>query len=646
MCGIAGFISLSTSNNLSSNALQMIEQLHYRGPDDKGTWIDSKKNIALAHSRLAIVDLSPTGHQPMESHNERFVIVFNGEIYNHNEIREELEQGQPAISWHGHSDTETLVAGFSAWGVEATVKKATGMFAFAVWDKQTEVLTLGRDRLGEKPLYYGWQEGTFFFGSELKALKAHPDFEAEIDRDVLSLFIRHSYIPEPYSIYKKIFKLKPGCLLTLKKDNKKTTIAPYWSVISIAKSGIKSPFTGSPSEAVDELELKLGQSVKQQMMADVPLGAFLSGGVDSSAIVSLMQAQSNKPINTFTIGFDVADYNEAKYAKKVAKHLGTNHTELYITPKESRDVIPDLPHIYDEPFADRSQIPTFIVSKMAKEHVTVSLSGDGGDELFCGYNRYLITAKSWQSINKFPPIMRRLTARGLMSVSPRTWSNIAKLIPHNKRPRSAGDKIHKGAGVIGSSSIQEVYRGLTSIYKHPELLVLNSKEPPTLLTDNYPDLTEFNDIESMMLLDTLTYLPDDILSKVDRAAMRNSLETRVPMLDHEVVKFAWSLPLNYKLRNGVSKWPLKELLYRHVPKKLIERPKTGFDIPLGEWLRGPLKDWAEELLDEHRLTKEGYFDAGIVQNLWREHLTEQFDHNLVLWNILMFQAWLDIQTSR
>lgn len=659
MCGIAGFISLTTSNNLSSDAMQMIEKLHYRGPDDKGVWtddsfdrdindgIDNKKGIALAHSRLAIVDLSPAGHQPMESHNKRFVIVFNGEIYNHNEIRAELEQeknqDQPALSWRGHSDTETLIAGFSAWGVEATIKKAIGMFAFAVWDKQLKTLTLGRDRLGEKPLYYGWQGDTFLFGSELKALKAHPEFKAEIDRDSLTLFLRHNYIPEPYSIYKGIAKLQAGCLLTLQQGDKTPAINQYWSATHVAQAGISQPFEGSPTQAVDELENRLAQSVKQQMMADVPLGAFLSGGVDSSTIVALMQSQSSRPVNTFTIGFDVPNYNEAIHAKAVAEHLGTNHTELYISAESAMDVIPDLPDIYDEPFADESQIPTFLVAKMAKEHVTVSLSGDGGDELFCGYNRYQITAKSWGKLSPIPRSIRQVMSAGLTSLSPATWTKISQLIPESKRPQSLGEKIHKGAGVLASESIQDLYKGLTSTWKDPASLVIGATEPATLLTGNTPNLEGLSDIEQMMVLDILTYLPDDILTKVDRAAMRNSLETRVPMLDHNVVEFAWQLPIDYKLRNGVSKWPLREVLYRHVPKKMIERPKMGFSVPIDEWLRGSLRDWAEDLINESRLVDEGYFNAALIRKLWQEHLSGKFDHFQQLWSVLMFQAWLEKQ---
>ncbi|MEE9326527.1 MAG: asparagine synthase (glutamine-hydrolyzing) [Cocleimonas sp.] len=643
MCGIAGFISPSTSNNLASNAQQMIEQLYYRGPDDNGVWTDDSSGIALAHSRLAIVDLSPAGHQPMESHNHRYVLVFNGEIYNHNDIRADLEDKEPTINWRGHSDTETLVAGFSAWGVEATIKKTTGMFAFAVWDKQTKTLTMGRDRLGEKPLYYGWQGESFFFGSELKALKAHPAFKAEIDRDALTLFLRHNYVPEPYSIYKGIAKLPAGCLLTLKPNDKSTKITQFWSAIAVAKAGVETPFEGSPTQAVDELEVRLGKAVKQQMMADVPLGAFLSGGVDSSTIVALMQSQSSRPVNTFTIGFDVPNYNEATHAKTVAEHLGTNHTELYISASTAMDVIPDLPTIYDEPFADESQIPTFLVSKMAKEHVTVSLSGDGGDELFCGYNRYHITAKSWGKLSPIPQSIRQVMATGLTSLSPTTWTKLSQIIPENKRPQLLGDKIHKGAGVLASHSIQDLYKGLTSTWKDPAALVIGATEPDTLLTGNSPNLEGLRDIERMMLLDVLTYLPDDILAKVDRAAMRNSLETRVPMLNHDVVKFAWQLPIDYKLRNGVSKWPLREVLYRHVPKSMIERPKMGFSVPIADWLREPLHDWAETLLAESRLREEGYFNVDIIRTIWKEHLSGQFDHSQRLWSVLMFQAWLEKQ---
>jgi asparagine synthase (glutamine-hydrolysing) len=641
MCGIAGFISSPSSENLSLKATNMIKQLHFRGPDDMGVWIDQEASVALAHSRLSIVDLSSAGHQPMESHDSRYVIVFNGEIYNHNELRLELNSSGRFFKWRGHSDTETLITGFSVWGIEETIKKTTGMFAFAVWDKQERVLTLGRDRIGEKPLYYGWQGETFFFGSELKALKVHPAFQGVIDRNALTLLLRYNYIPEPYSIYQGISKLRPGCLLTLPYSERNCIETEYWSATEIARNGIQAPFDGTPNQAVNKLETLLRNSVAKQMLADVPIGAFLSGGIDSSAIVALMQSQSNQPINTFSIGFDVANYNEAVHAKAVATHLGTNHTELYVSPSVAMDVIPKLSSMYDEPFADSSQIPTFLVSKMAKQHVTVSLSGDGGDELFCGYNRYQITAKSWGSLRPIPKKVRQVIASGLTSISPDTWTKFGNLIPETERIRLLGDKIHKGAGVMASGSVQELYKGLSSQWKDPASIVIGGSEPATLLTENLPNLQGLSDIEQMMALDIVTYLPGDILTKVDRAAMSNSLETRVPMLDHHVIEFAWQLPIEYKLHKGISKWPLREILYRYVPKKLIERPKMGFGIPIGDWLRGPLREWAEELLDESRLNDEGFFRSKAIRTMWNEHLNGQFDRTHQLWCILAFQTWFE-----
>jgi asparagine synthase (glutamine-hydrolysing) len=457
----------------------------------------------------------------------------------------------------------------------------------------------------------------------------------------LTLLLRYNYIPEPYSIYQGISKLRPGCLLTLPYGEKKGIVTDYWSATEIAKHGVQTPFEGTPTQAVNELETLLKNAVNQQMMADVPVGAFLSGGVDSSVIVALMQSQSSLPVNTFSIGFDVTNYNEAVHAKAVATHLGTNHTELYVSPSVAMDVIPNLPSMYDEPFADSSQIPTFLVSKMAKQHVTVSLSGDGGDELFCGYNRYNITAKSWGSLRPIPQKVRQMVASGLTSISPDTWTKLGNLVPENKRIRLLGDKIHKGAGVMASGTVQELYRDLTSQWKDPASIVIGGSEPATLLTENLPDLKGLSDIERMMALDIITYLPGDILTKVDRAAMGNSLETRIPMLDHHVVEFAWQLPIEYKLRNGISKWPLREILYRRVPKKLIERPKMGFGIPIGEWLRGPLHDWAEELLNESRLNNEGFFKAKPIRDMWNEHLKGQFDYTHQLWCILAFQAWFE-----
>jgi asparagine synthase (glutamine-hydrolysing) len=544
-----------------------------------------------------------------------------------------------------------LLAGFDAWGIQGTVERCIGMFAFAVWDKQTHTLTLVRDRLGEKPLYYGWQgqgkSATFLFGSELKAFKAYPTFTADIDRNALCLLMRHSYIPAPYSIYQSVSKLEPGCLLTLSLAQPVPNLVRYWSAADVAVAGHAMPFTGTSDQAVDLLEVLLKSAVQQQMAADVPLGAFLSGGVDSSTVVALMQAQSVRPVKTFTIGFNEEGYNEAEHAKAVARHLGTEHTELYVTPRQALDVIPLLPALYSEPFSDSSQIPTFLVSQLAREQVKVSLSGDAGDELFCGYNRYLLANNLWKKLSVLPVSSRRLAAYGLTSVSPTRWNALLDpvqgFLPSGLRQVNLGDKLHKAAGVLASVDVDALYLGLVSHWDDPTCLVIGGQEPPTLLTGDAPKLSGLDYIQRMMALDSLTYLPDDILVKVDRACMGVSLEGRTPLLDHRVVEFSWRLPQSMKLRDGVSKWALRQVLYRHVPKELIERPKMGFGVPIGEWLRGPIKDWAEALLDEARLRREGYFHPAPIRQKWAEHLSGSHNWQHHLWDVLMFQAWLEQQ---
>jgi len=653
MCGLAGYFGGYCPHDeraALSRLKVMTDALVHRGPDSEGHWLDADSPVALGHRRLAIVDLSPAGHQPMRSSSSRYVIAFNGEIYNHLLLRQALEGMDCRASlamtgWRGHSDTETLLAGFDAWGIQDTVERAIGMFAFAVWDKQLCTLTLARDRLGEKPLYYGWQgsgsTAVFLFGSELKALRAHPAFVGEVDRGALSLLLRHNYIPAPYSIYKGIAKLQPGSLLTVSLQQPEPQLTTYWSGAQVAVDGVDKPFTGTPAQAVDALEVLLKDAVRQQMMADVPLGAFLSGGVDSSVVVALMQAQSSRPVQTFTIGFDEAGYNEAVHAKAVAKHLGTEHTELYVTPQQAFDLIPSLPTLYDEPFSDSSQIPTFLVSQLARQQVTVSLSGDAGDELFCGYNRYQMASSLWRKLSKLPLPLRKLMAQGITGVSPQTWNRLAGVLPGAMRAANVGDKLHKGANVLASGSMDALYLGLVSHWDDPAAVVIGGLEPPTLLTGNAPALTGLDDVQRMMALDMLTYLPDDILTKVDRAAMGVSLETRVPFLDHRVVEFAWSLPQSMKLRDGQTKWALRQVLYRHVPKALIERPKMGFGVPLADWLRGPLRDWAEDLLGEARLQREGYFHPAPIRQKWAEHLSGQRNWAYHLWDVLMFQAWLE-----
>ncbi len=662
MCGLTGFFQANGFDSAQAHILaaRMGERIAHRGPDDLGVWLDANAGVALAHRRLSILDLSPAGHQPMVSISGRYVIVFNGEIYNHLELRRELEKSilppgpSPAsvrgeIIWRGHSDTETLLAGFEAWGIETTLKKTVGMFAIALWDRAERILTLARDRMGEKPLYYGRQGNTFLFGSELKALKAHPAFRGEINRDALTLLLRYNYIPSPYSIYKGIHKLPPGTLLQIPFGmgmNAVQEVEPkvYWSLREVVSAGQTAPFAGSATEAVDALEERLKRSIGLQMMADVPLGAFLSGGIDSSTVVALMQAQSNRPVKTFTIGFNESGYNEAEDAKKVARHLGTEHTELYISHQEAMAVIPKLPTLYDEPFSDSSQIPTFLVSQMARQHVTVSLSGDAGDELFGGYNRHFQGRQIWNKIRVIPRPLRGLAAKLIALVSPQRLDRIAEafssVMPGELTAGMAGDKLHKLAEIIDKESPEAIYKELVSHWKFPSSVVLNSNEPPTVISERsqWADLDDFT--LRMMYLDTMTYLPDDILVKVDRAAMGVSLETRVPFLDHNVVEFAWRLPLSLKVRNGQGKWILRQVLYKYVPAELVERPKMGFGVPIDTWLRGHLRDWAEDLLNENRLRQEGFFEPAPIREKWVEHLSGKRNWQYHLWDVLMFQAWL------
>jgi asparagine synthase (glutamine-hydrolysing) len=650
MCGLTGFLGYDNLVCADSLLRGMAGSIIHRGPDAGGFWCDVAAGVGLAHRRLSILDLSEAGSQPMHSPSGRFVIAFNGEIYNHLDIRAHLNAlPQGNISWRSHSDTETLLAGFDCFGIERTVKMAIGMFAFAVWDRQTQTLVLGRDRLGEKPLYYGWQGNTFLFGSELKAMRAHPAFQSIINRGALSLFLQYAYIPAPYSIYEGVAKLPPGSLLEVSLRQRDPLISIYWSGADAAKKGVQTPFLGSPDQAVDELDALLRNAVGLQMVADVPIGAFLSGGIDSSAIVALMQVQSSRPIKTFTIGFHEHSFNEAEHALAVAKHLGTEHTELYVTAAQAQDVISHLPYLYDEPFGDSSQIPTFLVAQLAREHVTVSLSGDAGDELFCGYNRYQLTQKLWRRLSLAPRALRLLIAHALTSRPPEFWNRLASttgtFIPHLRRFVHFGDKVHKGARVMTSKTIDDLYVGLVSQWQDPASVVIGGAHPKTLLSGNMPKLTDLRDVERMMALDLLTYLPDDILTKVDRAAMSVSLETRVPFLDHRVVEWAWHLPLAMKLRDGQSKWILRQVLYRYVPRALIDRPKVGFGVPIDAWLRGPLRAWAESLLSAKRLEKEGYFRSGPIRQKWQEHLSGRRNWQHQLWNVLMFQAWLEAQNG-
>ncbi len=650
MCGIAGFLRVTGCDGLEGTLSKMANAISHRGPDDSGIWADASFGIGLAHRRLSIVDLSPTGHQPMASPTGRYMVVFNGEIYNHLDLRAALIKrgsGNTASHrWRGHSDTETLLAGFDTWGVIATIERSIGMFAIAVWDRENQTLTLVRDRIGEKPIYYGWQGASFLFGSELKALRAHPDFCSEVNRDALRLLMRHNYIPTPHTIYQNIFKLPPGHLLTVSLRKTEPKLSTYWSFQQVAEAGVADPLEGNSGQLVDELEKLLKDAVRQQMMADVPLGAFLSGGIDSSVIVALMQAQSDRPVKTFTIGFNETGYNEAVHARAVAQHLGTDHTELYVTPQQALDVIPKLPGLYCEPFADSSQIPTFLVSQLARQQVAVSLSGDAGDELFAGYNRYVLAKNIWNKVSCMPSGLRALGASGIYALSPTAWNKllgpVQAVISRSLRQANIGDKLHKGAGVLRAQSLDDLYLGLVSHWE-PEVLVIGGQEPSTCLRGKTLELTGLDSVQRMMALDGMTYLPDDILVKVDRAAMGVSLETRVPFLDHRVVEFAWRLSQSMKLRDGMGKWILRQVLYKYVPKELIERPKMGFGVPIDTWLRGPLKDWAEALLDEGRLRREGFFNPTPIRTKWAEHLSGKRNWQYQLWNVLMFQAWLEEQ---
>ena len=654
MCGITGIFGNLREENLSKAVSEMTKTLSHRGPDDKGIWIDAANKIALGHRRLSIIDLSSAGHQPMASPCGRFNVIFNGEIYNHLKLRKLLNSQNNTHHWSGHSDTETLVTAFSQWGVEKTLDQLVGMFAVAVWDAQEKELTLIRDRLGEKPLYYGWSDGVFLFGSELKALRKYKGFNNQIDRNVLSLYMQYMYVPNPYSIFENVYKLEPGCILkmdmtALNQPPKEIPFAPFesqglsimqWYALSdVAKNGQKD-LVKDENEAVELLEKTLTEAVQSQLITDVPLGAFLSGGVDSSVIVSLMQKLSSSPVKTFTIGFEESAFNEAIYAKEVSRHLGTEHHELYVTSSDAFKVIPYLPTLYDEPFADSSQIPTYLVSKLARESVTVSLSGDAGDELFGGYNRYLWSEKIWSKVKLMPVSVRIFIAWGMTSISPKIWNKILSQIVFLPLP---GDKIHKLASLLPASSAEDFYFHLVSNWYDVSNIVLGSKGRLAPV-EREGLMQELGSIEqNMMYLDSISYLPDDILVKVDRAAMGVSLETRIPFLNHQVVEFAYQLPLSMKINAGQSKWILRQVLDKYIPRVMMERPKMGFAVPIDIWLRGPLRDWAESLLNESRLREEGFFNPELIREKWGEHLSGSRNWHHHLWSVLMFQSWLENQ---
>lgn len=642
MCGIAGFLGFGHLTDPAQTLKRMTATLEHRGPDAQGLWLDTDAQIALGHQRLAIVDLSATGQQPMNSAGGRYICVFNGEIYNHQSLRNTLEQQGLAPSWRGHSDTETLLECFTSWGIETTLEKTVGMFAIALWDKETQTLTLMRDRMGEKPLYYGWFGQQFAFASELKALRALPSFNAEVDRNVLASYLQNGYVPSPYSIYQGIYKLEPGSLLELSASSitkQSLQTKKWWSSIDAALNS-QQQLINHPQEALNLLEQQLKEAVQLQAQADVPLGAFLSGGIDSSLIVSLMQVQHSQPIRTFTVAFEQAGFNEAQHARSVAEHLGTAHTEFKVDAKDALAVIPALPQLYDEPFADTSQLPTFLISRCARQHVTVALSGDAGDELFGGYRSYLFAQKLWSKLSWLPSKIRQSLMQLLLSLPAKSLNKL--LLQTDQQLITQVQKI--AAAMQASDSLYDFFPRLSQHWQHPENVVLHAKQP-ALSWDLNQLAKHFQQPEAaMMLFDTLTILPDNMLCKVDRAAMGASLETRVPFLDHRVFELAWRIPLEFKIREGQGKWLLRQLLYKYVPAEIINRPKQGFNVPLATWLRGELRDWAADLLEPNRLKQQSYFQADVVQKEWQLFL-KGAPNQQRLWCILMFQAWLASQSS-
>jgi asparagine synthase (glutamine-hydrolysing) len=697
MCGFAGLLTTDATvlTRAESVVTSMALSIQHRGPDDAGAWADVTSGIALGFRRLSILDLSSAGHQPMHSDSGRFVMTFNGEIYNHLDLRGLLSDsqiGKPAQTWRGHSDSETLLACLETWGLEETLQKTVGMFAIALWDRQTKTLHLARDRFGEKPLYYGWATtasthgSAFVFGSELKALRTFPGFGNPLSREALALYMRFTYVPAPYTIYQNIFKLEPGCMLSINTNISaafyqansqieaahllsvpKAPLSPFrppalqegfsmhrwWSLESVVEAGAEIQIN-SEAEALETLEHRLKDAVRVQSLADVPLGAFLSGGVDSSCIVALMQSQSAKQVKTFTVGFEEAGFDESPHAKAVAQHLGTEHNEFFVSVKQAQEVIAELPTIFDEPFADSSQIPTYLVCKAARQQVTVALSGDAGDELFGGYNRYFWGPRIWSRLAWMPYPVRQVLGATIKAFPSWGWDALSRpvnaMLPESKNLARVGDRAHKLAARLGGvHNLDDLYKSLVSEWQDPAQVVkgngweigVNLQVPPSMLSDSLPSLgTEHHQLR-MMYRDTMTYLPDDILCKVDRSAMATSLETRVPFLDHRVAELAWRLPLNMKIRGGQGKWALRQVLYKYVPKELIDRPKAGFAIPVGQWLRGPLRDWAEALLDEKRLEVEGYFYPKPIRDKWLQHLSGRYDHTPSLWAVLMFQSWLE-----
>ena len=643
MCGITGYhFASSRSREEHFHLLRsMSSTLVHRGPDSYGEWCDEKLGLGLAHRRLSIQDISASGNQPMESEGGRYTIVYNGEIYNFLELRKELEQ--LGHKFRGGSDTEVMLAVFEKWGVKPGLERFNGMFAFALWDKRAQRLYLARDRMGEKPLYYGLQGKVFYFSSELKALGKHPEWRPKVDRRAISLLLTHNYIPAPYSIYSGIQKLRPGTMLSYCPATGDMKTEVYWSLQEVLGRAIGTRLALSPDEIASELESRLLGSIQRQMIADVPVGAFLSGGIDSSTVVALMQSLGKSSVRTFTIGFDENNFNEAKFAEKVSKHLGTDHTELYVEPRQALEVIPSLADIYDEPFADSSQIPTFLVSRLAREEVVVSLSGDGGDELFGGYSHYYQTLAKWRALQKYPYLLRKLAA-GSFSLLPAPLVNgLLPFFISRFSKRSSSDPAGRLAEITAGwakNNLQALYLHHLSYWKNG-VPVVEAEIPAYVLNDEGLQVDSASDLQDLQFWDMLMYLPDDILTKVDRAAMAVSLETRIPLLDHEIVEFAMRVPSHVNAMHPHGKWPLRRILGKYVPEELFERPKQGFAIPVGQWLRGPLCDWADSLLQENKLEQQGFLNPEVVARTWEAHKLGTRDYSFRLWGILMFQAWLE-----
>ena len=644
MCGLAGVLDPAGSTPagaLEAKARAMVGRLRHRGPDDEGVWCDAAAGVALALRRLAIVDLSPAGHQPMVSASGRYVLVFNGEVYDHRALRSRLEG--TGTRFRGHSDTEVLLAAIEAWGLRTALQRSNAMFGLALWDVAERRLTLARDRLGEKPLYYGWAGGDLVFGSELKALHGHEFFAPAVDRDSLAAYLRWSFVPHPRTIYRDVATLPPGALVTFAAGSPTGTMPEperWWSLASVVAAG--GPRTGAvPADAADQLDELLGDAVALRLQADVPVGAFLSGGIDSSAVVALAQQRSGAPVRTFTVSMPDAGFDEGAEAKAVAAHLGTDHEEVQLSVADALAVVPRLPVVYDEPFGDPSAVPTVLVSEVARRQVTVCLSGDGGDEVFAGYNRHVLGPRLWRAVGAMPAPLRRAAGAALALPPGDWWDRAGARLPGRLRMRNPGDKVEKLGRLLRADGAAGLYRQLAGQWDDPASVVLGATEAVAIdrTPERWPPLN--SPLEELLWLDSAMVLPDDMLTKVDRASMAASLELRVPLLDHRIVEWAWSLPPAAKVRGGQGKWVLRQVLDRYVPKDLVDRPKMGFDPPLAAWLRGPLREWAEALLDSDRLAAEGWFHPAPVRAQWEEHQAGDRNHDYRLWAVLMFQAWID-----